>query len=89
VRKGIRFKETKLQLKKGDALFFYTDGVTDALNRKKQPFGEEGVQEMLGSLKKNASVHQDMRDIITTLQTYIKGAKRVDDIATVFFKKTS
>ena len=89
VRKGIRFKETKLQLKKGDALFFYTDGVTDALNRKKQPFGEEGVQEMLGSLKKNSSVHQDMHDLITTLQTYIKGAKRVDDIATVFFKKTS
>ena len=88
VQKGVRFKETKLQLKKGDALFFYTDGVTDALNRKKQPFGEQGVQKMLSGLKQNASVHQDMYDIVSTLQTYIKGAKRVDDIATVFFKKT-
>ena len=89
VQKGVQFKETKLQLKKGDGLFFYTDGVTDAINKKGQSFGEKGVQEMLRGLKKNASIHQDMYDIITTLQTYIKGAKRVDDIATVFFKKTS
>ncbi len=45
----IQFKELSLNLKKGDILFFYTDGVTEAMNPQKELYSTERLEELVAS----------------------------------------
>ena len=41
IQTGVEFEEGVLTLRAGDRLFLYTDGVTEAVDRQEQQFGEE------------------------------------------------
>ncbi|MEO8499538.1 MAG: SpoIIE family protein phosphatase [Vicinamibacteria bacterium] len=43
-----RFEDETVTLRKGDRLYFYTDGVTEALNAAEQEFGYAGLVEGIG-----------------------------------------
>ncbi len=45
----IQFKELSLNLKKGDLLFFYTDGVTEAMNPQKELYSTERLEKLVAS----------------------------------------
>ncbi len=49
----IKFKELDLTLKKGDILFFYTDGVTEAMNPQKELYSDERLKELVASFSGN------------------------------------
>jgi len=55
LEKGRTFKKTiegqTIQLKKGDVYLFYTDGISEAMNSKKQEFGEKQILRILGKIK--------------------------------------
>ncbi|MBQ3841791.1 MAG: SpoIIE family protein phosphatase [Ruminiclostridium sp.] len=44
---GIRYKEQTLQLRKGDILYLYTDGVTEAMDKDEEQYGEDRLQKLL------------------------------------------
>ena len=44
---GIRYREQTLQMQKGDILYLYTDGVTEAMNHNAELYGEERLQKIL------------------------------------------
>jgi len=46
---GTRYKQSEVTLKKGDELFLYTDGVTEAMNNKKELFGKERLIEVINA----------------------------------------
>ena len=46
---NVGYREYELQLEKGDKLFLYTDGVTEATDEKGELFGTEGMLEALNA----------------------------------------
>jgi phosphoserine phosphatase RsbU/P len=50
VMEDINLEEKELSLEKGDVVIFYTDGITEAMNKEKELFGEDRLFE---EVKKN------------------------------------
>jgi sigma-B regulation protein RsbU (phosphoserine phosphatase) len=43
----VKYEEATVDLRPGDVLVVFTDGVSEALNRKDEEFGEERLKELL------------------------------------------
>ncbi len=77
----------ELNMQKNDMLVMYTDGLTDALNFKRQSFGVKRLrQAILDSAAMNAA--QSARNILWTMRKFTGLTKRFDDTALVVLKKT-
>ncbi|MBO6178040.1 MAG: SpoIIE family protein phosphatase [Selenomonadaceae bacterium] len=78
---GLKFKSRELVLSPNDALFFYTDGVTEALNEKVEMFGEERLIEALNKFAELTSKPKEfLAKIRSTLAEYVGSAEQSDDI---------
>lgn len=69
-------------LKPGEAIFLYTDGVTEAENRSKELFGEEATLKTLADARNNnvRSAIDFVDYVYRTLRSYAQGAEQSDDI---------
>jgi sigma-B regulation protein RsbU (phosphoserine phosphatase) len=75
------YKETSVQLGKGDLLFFYTDGVPDIRNPKNEPWGErEFIKGLLASLNTSPSCVEALTHFCETFQVYRQGTTLADDL---------
>ena len=76
---GMRFREHEFELRPGDSLFVYTDGVTEATDAHNELFGNE---RMLTALNENPDA--DPRTLLHTMRRHINAfvgnAPRFDDI---------
>ena len=78
VIEGHVFNEARVQLAPGDALFLYTDGVTEACNTADDEFGERRLDQELG---KHQKAMGDMVDVvIKAVETFAIGMEQFDDI---------
>ena len=75
----VSYREYELQLEKGDKLFLYTDGVTEATDEKGELFGTE---RMLGAL--NAYADSSPQEILTgvrdAVDAFVGEAEQFDDM---------
>lgn len=73
------FESKKIQLKKGDQILLYTDGVVEAFNLEETAYGEEKFENFL-----NQSMHHSVETIIkksfAELNEFAGGAPQSDDI---------
>ncbi|MGQ0666179.1 MAG: SpoIIE family protein phosphatase [Nitrospiraceae bacterium] len=76
---GITFKESKTQLAPGDELFFYTDGVTEADNVRRELFGKDRLKTVLDQ-STSGSVVDRIRDVMQAVKTFVGDAPQADDI---------
>jgi len=76
---GITFKESKTQLAPGDELFFYTDGVTEADNVRRELFGNDRLKTVLDQ-STSGSVVDRIRDVMEAVKTFAGDAPQADDI---------
>lgn len=85
-KKGIRYKEHRIQLAPGDKLFLYTDGLTDSTDVSGQMFKEDRVKEVLSACKGADSIIPNMIDSVSS---FSNGAEQFDDITMLLvdFKK--
>jgi sigma-B regulation protein RsbU (phosphoserine phosphatase) len=75
---GLPYNVSMISLKKGDSLFLYTDGVTEAMNTERKLFGE---QRLLNALKISAgSAENDINKVYATVKEYAGSAVQSDDI---------
>lgn len=85
IMNGFEYKKTQNKLNKGDMLFLYTDGVTEAMDDNSALYGEERLKNVLN---KNSDIKLD--EIITELEKDIKihsqNTEQSDDITTLIFK---
>ena len=79
----IEFKSENTKLKNNERLFLYTDGVTEAQNKKGDFFGEGRLSDAL----KNASdsAEQTLHMIDTEIHKFINGAPQSDEITMLEF----
>ncbi|HEX5647516.1 MAG TPA: SpoIIE family protein phosphatase, partial [Nitrospira sp.] len=76
---GIAFKESTIQLAPGDELFFYTDGVTEADNVRRDLFGNDRLKAVLDQSKATTVIDR-IADVMKAVKAFAGGAAQADDI---------
>lgn len=69
-----------LDLERGDVLFLYTDGITEAQNREGALFGEAALLETIATLDADAPADAYPTQVVKAVQQYMAGAPQADDI---------
>ena len=67
-------------MSKGDVLFMYTDGVTEAENTAEELYSNERLEEFLNSTKKDLQLEEILAEVRQSIKVHANGAKQSDDI---------
>jgi sigma-B regulation protein RsbU (phosphoserine phosphatase) len=67
-----------LKLRTGDSLLFYTDGVTETMNRRREEFGEQRLQNFLVNQRRHSAAEM-IRLLIEDLNSFRTSAFLQDD----------
>lgn len=83
-----RFEERGAALDPGDVLLFYTDGVTEAMDARRQLFGE---QRLIDTLRRThgQSPEQIITHVLDAVTRFSAAAPQADDITLVVVKRDS
>jgi len=74
-----KFGERELQLKPGETLLVYTDGVTEAMNQAKDLFGEDRLEKAVTGVA-DLSPEKIAERVIEQVEGFVLEAERSDDI---------
>ena len=76
---GIRYRQCEIQLKPGDKLFLYTDGVPEASDISEELFGTD---RMLAALNECAdkSPKEILKAVREAVDRFVKDAEQFDDL---------
>ena len=75
-----RFEEETMTLEPGDRLVLYTDGVTEAANRRGELYGEERLHELVSALPHDLTSEQVTDRILEGVRAHLGGIDAGDDI---------
>lgn len=82
---GVPYREQTLQLDKGDCIYLYTDGVTEAVNPQEELLGDAYLEDMLNRHKEQAdSVDAFVESMYEEIDRFADGAEQADDITMVY-----
>ena len=79
------YAQGRLVLKKGDAVVFYTDGITDAMNEKGDSFGEQRLLQTVAGNKKRPAA-EILQAIMEDVESFARGAPATDDRTLLILK---
>lgn len=85
VAEGITFSSKKIQLEKGDTIFTFTDGVTEAMNNDFDLYSEERLEKLLTD-KFGLNVTELVNHTFESVHLYAEGAIQSDDITVLALK---
>ncbi|MCR5339330.1 MAG: SpoIIE family protein phosphatase [Lachnospiraceae bacterium] len=84
---GMIYKENSMQLNKGDILYLYTDGVTEAMDADENQYGEDRLIELLSFGDNYPAPSGDngiagavCEMVSTDIDKFVQGAEQSDDI---------
>lgn len=80
-------EELKRPLDRNSIFVFYSDGLTEAMNEREMPFGEETVFKIVKE-KRNLSARQLQQTILTSVEEF-RGATEQNDALTVVVVESS
>ncbi len=82
---GIAFKESAAEIKKGEAIYVFTDGVTEAMDASGQLYSDARLEEVLtqsGDAMATDLIQRSLDDV----SAYASGAEQSDDITVLAFR---
>ena len=82
---GLRFKEHPFELKPGDVLFVYTDGIAEATNSNNELYGTDRMLAALNSCGETSAENLVM-GLRKDIDSFVKDAPQFDDITMMCFK---
>ena len=82
---GVPYKEHTLTLQKGDTVFLYTDGVTEAENAANELYGEDRLLTCFEQIK-NSAPEEVIETIKQSVEIFVNGADQFDDMTMLCFK---
>ena len=78
-------KEVREPLNEGSMFFFYTDGLTEAMNEEKVQLGEDAVRQLVES-KRHLAALEIQRSVTTAVEEFVGTAEQHDDLTMVVVK---
>lgn len=82
---GSCYEQETIQLRPGDLLFCYTDGVTEALNVEGEEFGDERLQELLRECA-HLTAEEVRAAVVERVLAWCRGTPQHDDLTFVALK---
>ena len=79
---GHDYVDAEVRLAPGDALFLYTDGITEAQNARNEEFGEERLDEKLSSLDQ-ATAREVVDGVVDAVHLFAEDTPQSDDITCI------
>ena len=79
------FVEKQLRLAKGELLLLYTDGVTEARDKRGREFGEQGIVQVLRD-KQDLTSHQAIQALKGSICAFVGRTPQHDDITIMALK---
>lgn len=76
------YEEVEFPIKKGDRILLYTDGISEAMNRKRDLFGDERVEEFISSSQEQ-SIENMVESLVRNCMKWSGGYDQQDDITLV------
>ena len=82
------YKKYEINLKQGDMIFLYTDGLTEAQNSEEELFGESRLLTCLETMTQNtkASMSDICQTVHSALQSFVGNAEQSDNITMLALK---
>lgn len=84
---GVPYKEYEIDLKPGDVLFLYTDGVPEATSASEELFGTDRMLEALNTAVQS-SPEEQLHAVRNAIDQFVGGAEQFDDITMLAFRYT-
>jgi len=81
----IPYRSEKIQLIKKDVLVMFTDGISEAMNKKSEEFSDEALEKISLEMA-GASAQTILERILSEVQKFTDGANQSDDITLVVVK---
>ena len=81
---GMKFRQHDFEMKPGDSLFVYTDGVAEATNKDSELFGTDRMLEALNK-DPNATPEQLLKNVREGINGFVLDAPQFDDITMLAF----
>lgn len=79
------YEQAVVETRPGDVLFAYTDGLTEAMNREGEEFGETRLREALTATA-GSSVHEIRDELLRQIKQWSLGTPQYDDLTFVIMK---
>ncbi len=83
----VSYKQGEIEMKTGDLLVGFTDGISEAMNPQEEEWGEPAMLEALKSLD-GQSPKQILIKIVAAADNFADGAKQHDDMTMIILRIT-
>ena len=80
ISKKVKYIEYRLTLSPGDCLFLYTDGITEAMNKQRELFGEKRLKAALDSIKVENKANDMLSTVFDSVKQHVGDAEQSDDM---------
>ncbi|HTR02318.1 MAG TPA: SpoIIE family protein phosphatase [Thermoanaerobaculia bacterium] len=81
----VAYDTRELYLRRGDLLFFYTDGFTEAMDVSMNPFGEERLMASLEA-RRQGTLEEIAKGMLADIRDHVGGAEQYDDMTFLFLR---
>ena len=85
---GVEFQQETVKLDPSEYLVLYTDGVTEAMNKSFDEYGESRLRQMMIGLG-NKSASGFMGGIVSDVEKFVAGEPQSDDLTMLVLKRVS
>lgn len=82
---GFTYETSTFRMDHGDRIFLYTDGVTEAMNRQDELFGEKRLLAWM-SQNRGAAPEEALHGLREEIAVFADGAEQYDDITMLMFE---
>ena len=72
-------------MEKGDSIFIYTDGVTEAMNKKSQQYSNQRLFDLMAGMSRQ-NVKNVLAEVRRDLTVFVDDAVQSDDITMIMLK---
>ena len=86
IKAKVSYKDQSVELKKGDLLCIYSDGVTEARNSKNEFFGESRFMNLLSENSNLASLNIGKK-VLSSVKQFVGDERPSDDLSMILLKR--
>ena len=79
------YEEKTIQLEKGDRVYLYSDGVTEAMDKDLEQFGDASLKEII-SLNRSRDLNAGVGELLESIQAWCEPNGPLDDVSILGFE---